>query len=357
MIIYYLYIVLIGIVSFLSREIKSRTQRKKIIAFIFWLGLFLIMALRAETVGNDIIRYIESYKNIAYIDPWQTSTEFGYVYFLKILKFFHVGPQGYIVVTSFFISSLFSWFIYKYSENIGFSFLLHLTIGLFAMTLSGIRQSMAISIIMIAIYFAINRKFIKFLICVSFASLFHQSAIVFFPAYLLFGNIKNNSKVVYMFILILLLVIVGNEWVFSFFSYISPKKYVDSYLLIDDRQGMNILPVLFRISLLLLILIFWRLQNFKISDMPKLDVSFSAMAFVSVIFTVLSLNLSVFNRLSDYYFSSLIILFPNTLRNFRDRNIKFIFQTILIILSILYFTISTTDGILKIDNYKFFWSK
>lgn len=353
-----MYILLIAFVSFLSRDIKSNTHKKKITAFILWLGLFLIMALRAETVGNDLSRYIESYKNIAFTDLWETRTEIGYVYFLKVLDFFNITSQGYIVVTSFFISSLFSWFIYKYSNKIGYSFLLHVTIGLFAITLSGIRQSMAISIILIAINFVLARKFISFTFLVFIATLFHQSAIIFFPAYFLFSiGIKNYKSMIYLILTIVVLFFLSNN-IFSYVGFFTPERYSSRYLISEQgSSGMNLLPILFRFSLPIILILYWKFQNVKINMIPKIDIYFFVLGIVSVVISVLSLNLSVIDRLSYYYYVPLMVLIPNILNRYKKNDIGNynIFIGLIIILSILYFSISTPDGVLRIDNYKFFW--
>jgi hypothetical protein len=337
----------------MSKEITNEINQKKILTFFLWLGLFLIMGLRAETVGNDLMRYLDHFQDVKHIDTFKTRTETGYMLFLNLLDFFNIGRQGYIIIVSFIISYSFAWFISKYSNNIGLSFFLHLTIGLFTLTLSGIRQSLAISIILLAIHFAIKRKLIYYLITVFIAVLFHMSAIIFLPAYLLLNTKIKGYKIVLLYSLLIVVTIFFVDFLFSRLNYFAPEKYIKIYLDNHTKTGMNFLSVLFKIALPVTVLLFWKFQKRKIKDISSIDTSFFILSLVSIIFAILSLKLSIIERLSYYYDASLIILIPNAIQQFKNKNNLKIIRFVIIVIATLYFTTSTIGGILKIDDYSF----
>lgn len=365
MIIYYSYIIYIFLIHFSAKG----NHNKKTHVFLLWLGMFLIMSLRSSTVGNDIERYLDFYEGIRYVDPSNPSTEIGYLYLLKLFEWLNISQQGYLVLTSLIISSSFSWFIYKYSISTTattLSFFLHITIGLFAMTMSGIRQSLAISIVLFGIHFAFKRKFLTYTFFILLAYTFHSSALIFYPAYFLFKLKLKSYKTIFYITIAILVVFLFNHHIFSYFGLSSfvtnifpSGRYYELYIESGNLKGMNFLPVFFRISLLLMVAMYWRVQNVNLRSLSNFDTSFFYLGTISVFFSIISLNLSVIERLSYYFFAPFIILIPNTLVKYKNKNTSnyHIFVLILFIISILHFGISTPGGILKIDNYKFFWSR
>ena len=334
--------------------------RRNLCIFL-WLGLFLLMACRAESVGTDLIRYIEQYSYIHNIKAFQTRTEPGFVIFEKILSFFGVGNHGYIVTVSFIISASFGWFFYKYANKyakaMALSFFLHFTIGLFVFTLTGIRQSLAISISLFALHFALQRKLIVYLLLVLLAISFHRSALVFAPVYILV-NIKIRSyKTIAMLIAAIIVLIFVRQQVFSILGSLSIDSYSDKYqgyLEGDNKSKLSILLVIFKILLPFSVILFWRFQKRKIREVTRAEKAFLILALVGAGFTVLSLNLSIINRFSYYFFSYAILLFVNALKDFKSKEVKDILTFIIIIACVLFFTISVSGGISKIDNYKLY---
>lgn len=353
MILYYLYIIYTGFISFLIKGRGKAFKKKQ--AFFLWLVLFLIMALRADSVGNDIIRYLDQYKYIGVINPFQTRTEIGYIFFQKILFYLGVGARGYIVIVSLFISSSFAWFFYKYSNNVIFSFFLHVTIGLFAFSMTGIRQSLAISITLFALHFAIIRKLKYFLIFSLIAVSFHNSAIIFLPVYFIFGLKFKSYKSIIIFILILIIFCFFNKFLFNLLGDYSLFGYKASYLDGETKSSLNILFVIFQALIPLSALVFWRIDKLRVDQLSKIDLFFFILSLISISFSILAINLSIVGRLSFYFTTSTLVLLPNSVNNVKLRPIKEIFTFAFVLICILFFAISVTGGKTKIDEYRFFW--
>ena len=156
-------------------------------------------ALRGTVVGNDTLEYYELYeafKDTAYLGP---RFEIGYSYFNYLLNKISSNPQLLFVVSSSFIFFSFGRFIWKYSELPWLSVVLFFLLA-FDLTLSILRQCIAIGILIFSFDYLIKRKFILFAMCVIVATLFHTTAILFLVTWFL-PQIKLNAKVVAIYII------------------------------------------------------------------------------------------------------------------------------------------------------------
>lgn len=354
MAIYYIYIVYCLILTFLSKVKYSGIGSKKI-TFLVGGGLLFLMGLRHKTVGNDVIRYVERYKDIERFFTLETKTESGYMIFQKILSSLNITAQGFIFTVSLIIVTFFSWFFYKYSKNIGMSFFLHFTIGLFAFTMTGFRQSIAICLTLLAIHLAINKKLIWYILIIIIAMLFHQSAIVFAPVYIIFQIKKYNFKIVFLFFLAILFIGVFNEIIFTQISSLSGNKYNTQYLDNVDESRTSFIFIIFSFSLPAITMFLWFLDNVRIRELSRTDMSFFILSLISCVFILLSSQLSLLSRLSYYFSIGIIILLPNTIKNLKNQPVANISSFFLTLIAIAYFTVANVDGISKIDSYLFFW--
>ena len=86
------------------------------------------------------------------------NSELGFQLFDMFLKWINISDQQYIFIISTVIAISFSILFYKNSKNLFLTFFLHLTIGLFGMSMSGIRQTLAICITMLAFHYMKEEK-------------------------------------------------------------------------------------------------------------------------------------------------------------------------------------------------------
>ena len=135
------------------RQLLLRNQRK-VLAIILAVGVFSVTAARKYTVGVDTARYVSFFLDLS-SSPIESFLfyEPGYIIFLYLLKSAGFAEQGYILVTSLIAVASISVFIYRHSNNITLSFFIYLTFGLFALSMSAIRQTMAMGVILISISF------------------------------------------------------------------------------------------------------------------------------------------------------------------------------------------------------------
>ena len=352
---YYILILLWGVIYAQSLKIKI-TQQKIFAAVLFGLTLFLVMGLRDKSVGSDIWRYFDLYNSQNfYAYGSYNKFEYGFDAYMGLLSYLGFSDHMFLMLTSLFITVSFTRFFYKYSKNVGLSFYLHLTIGLFVITMSALRQSMAICFILFAIDFILERKFLLFLITVYIATTFHFSAICFFPVYFLF-NVKlvSYKRIIYLLILMIFLLFF-HEILLRAVQKIIPQQYLSLYGIFKVRVKMNILLVVIAFAIPVFIVLMWKLTNENIKLISAQDSFFFILTCISTVITIFALNSIIISRISYYFIPAYIVLIPNVMSRLSIHFNKLLIYGALIFICFVYFVLGTVGGILEIDNYRFFF--
>lgn len=156
--------------------------------FIALLPLFIILGFKGNMVGSDTPNYIRIFENATYFDilgerSMNEQLEIGYKVFIHLLTSITSVYQWQFIIVGALVYVSIGYFVYKHAKDPALAILLFITLGYFQFTLSGIRQTMAMSIILFSYEFIKRRNFIKYFIIVIIAALFHKSALFFLPTY------------------------------------------------------------------------------------------------------------------------------------------------------------------------------
>lgn len=184
------YLLLIGMIC-LFRLISLKFKTKNSLKWFYFATTILVIlfqGFRSFTVGTDLKTYIPAYSQIGsdFSNINYFNFEIGYVILNKILNLFGTSERVFLIVVAAIIQVPIFLTLYKYSESPLLSVLIYFSFGNFIMTFSGLRQSIAMSICFLSYFLIKNKKFLKFLFLIVFASLFHKSALFFlvvYPAY------------------------------------------------------------------------------------------------------------------------------------------------------------------------------
>ena len=183
MTVFYLTLLLVYIFSLMARIIRMKHKK---IAWIFVIIVILILTLVSGLRSGigDTYMYKHMY---TLIGPEFNSDgyEAGFIYFLKMLKLISDDPQFMIMVISIIINVLnvISMYIFTKDGYFEIATFLYITSGYYTVTMNGIRQSMAGSILFIATIFIIKNKFIPYAITCLLMITIHNSAFVMLPMY------------------------------------------------------------------------------------------------------------------------------------------------------------------------------
>ena len=180
--------------------LKSKNRYSFSIMVIF----VLIAALRSPRTGADTYGYCLMYNKmvrnnvtleylfnrmIEAIKDGEFKDSLNWDVFSKMLSYVIRDTQVWMALISTIFIVAVGIIIKRYSKAPMVSWAYVLGVFIFVFILQGLRQSVAMAIILFSLKFIYDRKLLKFLLLVLLATLFHQSALVFLIVYPLY-NLK-----------------------------------------------------------------------------------------------------------------------------------------------------------------------
>lgn len=236
--------------------------------------LSMIASLRAVTVGTDVTGYIIN----NFSDAQNSSNFFNFynsqiistngMYLSKLsevmeplfaLILFIGAKAGSIGITFFIIEFLIVTpiYIFLYLNRKSGSMVIGITLFLFLFynfSLSGMRQSIAMSLFLLATYFLLNGSPWKAIILLVFAYFFHTSiaivSVILFLVYFIFNKKQNNKKqilIITTLLLILLLLLYSrlSSFLIDISSKINPRYgyYISHYAGIYNQLTLSNIPI------------------------------------------------------------------------------------------------------------------
>lgn len=302
--------------------------------------IFLFLALRYD-YGNDYHNYLDSfYKFNQYPLKDYLGTrapydmEIGWIFLCHIFE-----PLGFFVMTA--VLSLFNCFVYYrfiklYVPSAYYWIAVFLYVFSPSMMLiqsSSMRQTIACNIFIFSIGYIINKDIIRYVICISLASLFHISALILFPIYLIgLFNLRVNKLIGATIIIISIYLFVFVE---SFMPYL--------YLIISThfpKYALNLKKVLPGMSsgvgiaynsfLFILILHYEKLQSKQIAILFKI-------AMIYFLIIPFSIIIALFGRVMEYFQPAAIAVLPFIFINIKNPVLKILLLTSVIFATIAYF--------------------
>ena len=332
-------------------------KRKKVFVWASGLTLFVIMGFRHYLVGVDTDQYLARYHSTAYYDwdmflQWDIwlEKELGFTLVGKILYSLHIPDEIYLMLYGLFIAVCISKMIYKWCKNPFWGFYLHTTIGLFTMSMSGIRQSIACCICWLGIDYIMEKKPVRFVLMVLLASTFHQSAIFFIVFYFArYITIKKISGWVISGFSVACIIL--RPVLVPILSYFMPTKY-EVYGLVSDKHQVNPLLVMVALLIPMFCLFFWERRKLKDEKQEQFYSLCFAGSFCYAIIQVLSMSSNMIGRMNQYFYIFNVVLLGNIITEIEDRNTRYVASAFALLLPGYMFFKSHSLGIAP---YYFFW--
>lgn len=242
---YVLYIIIALVSCFAAFRVSSRegneAANKIRLSIIFWI-LFIPSALRIYT-GNDYRTYIyhfhDSYRDIFVVTEAGFNAVAKYVYMFLDEEYFLILFALFAFVTIlFFLKAL-----YEQSTDFGMSFMIFMAYGLYFQTYNTVRYYMALAIVFYAMRFVRDRQYVKFMLAVLIAALFHKTAV----AVLLIYPVCRMRWQIYHYVLILIAGISGlvfkSQYMELFVKLYPSYKNEPEYLASGGMSLINIIRV------------------------------------------------------------------------------------------------------------------
>lgn len=276
---------------------------------ISFLPLFLLIALR-DHVGADYDEYAKSFMRVANgvinIDEIYYKG-IGYTYFEIFLSMF-IGSNYYIFYAiCAFLSILFLFIsLIKGSTNPCLSLFIYFCFCLYLGLMNQFRQGLAITLVMLAIYYLLVNNKTRFIIFVLSASFIHPSAIVSLILLFLYNIKLNRIMLLFYFIACLLALFYFPLFakMLLFTSY--GKTYLNWNLYIQSYKLSCLLNLAVRLFFLITMLM---IKKEVVTKYPR-SILLYHMILINIVIQCASVNFYILARLSTYFFISYVFLFP-----------------------------------------------
>ena len=319
---------LYGISSLIFR--KDKHKRDKCFMILAFLMLLAVLSFR-----EPYLDMVESLQHFHYFSKgFETfgTTRFPPLYQLLSISIGQIwkNDRFFIFITDIIILLGPYLFIRRYSKNKLLSMLLFIAIGTFSMQFFITRQSLAISMTLISIIFALERKPLKFLLFALAATMFHSSAIIFLPVYLL-PKLKIDKATLSIILIGFFVAFFFGNQLATLLMGIDPyySKYIGTAYDISGEGYWNLIMY----TTLLLFSIFVK----QISTYTKQDKFFLFSLLACIFIHILATSSTMFVRVASYFWFAGYILPINTLETSpKLRQIKPYIEFAIIITTILF---------------------
>ena len=237
---------------------------------------------------------------------------------------------------------------------------MYIGMGFYIFTYSGLKQSIAMGFICLAMIAILDEKPLQFYFWVAFGTLFHSPAAIFLPAYIITKK-EFDAVYIWMLVISLILFFVFRTKIVSVLT----DAYYDSEAIIGSSKiiGGRAIMILFIIALGC-----WLRPVTAIDTVYKKLFSIMLISFMLQCFSIFG---NVFTRLTDYYFQFVTLYIPYILeradhqvlmnparRNRIHMNYQQLYMYIsfgITVFTVLYYTDYCHNAQWFLKSFKFFW--
>jgi len=247
------YIILILILSFWLLSVIDSSKNgqehvlkagdRNIILYTAGFVLFLIVIFRPNTMP-DYMAYIYDFLHLRKDD--ELGLEPGDRYLIQAVHFFSINHMAVFSAFAAVSIPIKLFAIKKYSPFVFLSLAVFTSGSLITQEMTAIRCAIAVSFLLWAMYFKINKNLKKFLLFVLLASLFHYSAVLGFPLWFL-SNTKCRKWIYAILIPIAYTSVYLNYGISEFLNSINLNSFQamwDHYRWFDESDYYNVYNML-----------------------------------------------------------------------------------------------------------------
>lgn len=300
--------------------------------------MLAMLAFKGATVGADTPHYIKYYLDQTQHTP-DTGLfgrfEVGFKVFTSIVVGLSHNLQMYMLAIAVFSIAPVFYVAHRYSKMPFLSIALYIFLGFFAFNFSGLRQSMAMGMTLIAYVSFREKKPRKSILVIATAALLHYSAILYFPAFFLRKKQLTDVKIIIFGVVSALIFILKNQ-IFE----LGTKYLYQEYAIVQSDS--------YRWTVLSFITVSFCLFFYKKVIAENDDNSFLyVLSLVGVILMLFAPIADNIMRVANYYYIYIIFLIPEVLYSIKSYKHRLACSGILILIfSLVYISL------LRFDAYK-----
>ena len=324
-------VILIGISAVLFAYI-AQFKRLRFCLKISFLIIFLFLALRYN-YGSDYPSYLKTFLDVGNLGFEAISEFWTDIFFYNLifegndelqlasslalttepgwralcLIFQPFGFFAMIAVLALFNCFVYYYFIKKYVSPAYYWFAVFLyvfTPNMMLVQSSAMRQALAISIFLLSIQYIFKQDFLRYLLMVFLATLFHASAIILLPIYLLGAlKFKITTPIAIIVTIFLLSLFILQNYLSTIMSQFI-EAFVPQYSIYDEKGSLGYgLGIAFNILIMYLMLIFDRYFRREESLLNRISV-------LGTFIIPFSLVIMLIARLRFYFDPLMLAVYP-----------------------------------------------
>lgn len=295
-------------------------KRKKSGVFFFFVILTFLSSIRCN-FGSDYYNYYFSYNTVtfyynSFLSALKSRYQSGFISLSYIIKTYIGNENAIFVVISVFVSVM-TWFLFiRYSKSPRVSSAVWILSGFYLIANNLLKQYIAMTLLLWAFFLLRKKKYFIFVILVLLASIFHVTALLVVPLYIIAIYLHTTYKT-FMYIVvsgvllsILLYPLLRVLTKVSLFS--RYQIYLSMVSNITIRFVMSAAIMLLFYTIIVLILLNYS-KNFSIESKIYLN-----MIMISILITIISLRFFYLTRIA-YYFMQFL---PFVISNIFSENIE-----------------------------------
>lgn len=309
---------------------KSQLIFAGIVIVLFW------GSVDARDFGTDIMNY---YNNAVNAGRWghseylrRTNFEDGYATFVWLVAHIFKNPQVLLFIQHAFVTFSVFRFIYRNSKDVFLSLVAYICLGSFGMFSYAFRQAFALAICLFALEAIQKKKNLLAVLLILFATLFHQTALVFLPVIFLSGR-KLNSKNIFFFSVFMLIIAFSLDRILP-----SANEFFDMDY--GERGASSLIGGLINIFIYVVafVLFYYKYKmspSFKEERMDRLSI-FIFLSIIGFVLYVCRFYALAMERVAYYFLPAFCIIFAEGLTTFESKRIKD-FPVLFVLLSVALF--------------------
>lgn len=346
-----LFCVFVGIITYMGNiDICIKNRIFMFISFI--LLVFFHSFINIESLP-DLPSYNYSYNilkntpigDIGKVDV-DAKLEIGFQFYMKFVSLLGFDFQGFLLVNSIILLALYYSVIAKYSSYVFVSVLI-LLLGGYNQSIFVLRQHLAMGLIFFSISYILDGRFYKYMLFCFLAFLFHQTAIIFVPIYLLY-HIRSKKVMIGTLLVVLIAIPILFSLVIHYIGLNILHGY-DSYL-DSDGIGANI------VGCVIALCFFGYYTFFLRSNVLERGINrlLFIILFINCIGSFAGIGFNPTNRLFMYYGMFNILAIPRAMQYISSPIVRM--GTFLIIISFELYIYMYGSGAKYVENIEFIFS-
>ncbi len=304
--------------------LPDERQTSRVYLIVSIILLWLLIGLRDTTVGTDTPSYVRAFLEIANIKgstllkDLPADREPGYTAITWLVGQFTDSYPFFLLTWALFpAAGLYCLLKNNLRTPVEYleAYIVMCMLGLFAFFVAGIRQTAAISVVMISFKYLRESKLLKFLLCIAVAYTFHNSVVMFLLAYPL-RKLKIRWWILFLFPL--LFIVTANihiDAVVKYSAMVFNERFKNYGTVYNSSQNATA----FIIQIALYIIALFKLKT--LTGRNRSNSLLFILATIGMVFQSMAGMLAEMSRVAFYFCVFDTVLVPRALALYNNRQL------------------------------------